>query len=985
MKAFKKPATALTATSIVFLICLFFLPVTLFANSQIFPATDAARDQITWKNGYFYIKGQPTFITAGEMHYARIPRELWRDRIWRVKQMGYNCIQMYVFWNSTETKDGVWDFTDNCDLDAWLSLIQEMGMYATVRVGPYSCAEWEHGGFPAWLTIKPGMKLRQDDPQFLRYVDRHLAKVYNIVARHQIHKGGNVIMVQLENECFQGSGTDKNSPYLTHLYDQARSAGLEIPLFYSGLHHATDPSGESPYAVGTSPWFTTEFYTGWIGKYGDMAQGMLYEIIRGTWKIIAFGGGGYNHYVIHGGSNFGYSGDTFEATYDYSAPIGEAGQFRNFYGPGRRAASFAQTFSRLLTSSSNAPAFATSTGNGGRITTRQSPEGTIVFADNFQIPKDKNKAAQQIAPNADALKVEAVDPGKADVTTRINVSGLGEFPKTGNLVLHPNDLRTVIFDLPWTASARFESIATGVLLRQSIGGIDTWVCYGTPGDSGEVTLKRAPGKNLPAQHDFTYPQDDTVQEILIDSGDNHSARLLVMNTALADHTWFVKNKLVIGAAFVREDGSAELPPEGGKLLVYDTAGKHTQSVASVATADLPVLKDWQWRDAARERQPNYDDHQWLSSTGAQAMETYDSFQNRYGWYRTKLKGDGQSTLSLSFMDTSGMMQAFLNGQPADLKKLKLAPGDNSLALFFKVSPRPKLFAFAGAIGNGGARGIWGPTLSGTQPAQTVTQWKIQKTKGDATETNRFIKPDFDDKDWPLLSWDSTKKTEPLEKGTTWLRGVWQNPEQLKSAVAYLPELSGWGPSKSIFLNGDPIPLVQDSNKSFVNQPLELTGLKPGQNTIALKIDVNQKAGFIRPKMELWACGKLLQWKFRGGVEGLDETAIIGRVTNWAEFLGQSWNPTGAAPANQPVLWHTSFDYHSAQWETIGLVTTGLKAGHVWLNGHNLGECPQKVLLYMPECWLKAGANDLVILDTTGARPDQVKLQRYESRQAACLK
>ena len=967
------------------LLALLLAPATLFANSEIFPATGAAADQITWKDGYFYIHGKPTFLTSGEMHYARIPRELWRDRIWRVKQMGFNCVQMYVFWNSTEAKDGVWDFSDNSDLDAWLSLIQEMGLYAIVRVGPYSCAEWEHGGFPAWLTIKPGMVLRQDDPQFLRYADRHLAKINAIVARHQIHKGGNVLMVQLENEHMQdGWGTESKTPYLTHLRDQARAAGLEIPLFYSGLHHGGDPSGESPYKVGTSPWFSTEFWTGWIGKYGDMEPGMLYEKIRGTWKIIAFGGAGYDYYVVHGGSNFGYSGDSYEATYDYSSPIGEAGQFHNLYAPARRAAWFAQTFSGLLTASTNAPGFAALTGNGGRVTTRQGAQGAIVFADNFQIPKDKNKAAQHIAPTAGALAVEAVDPGKADVATRINVPGLGEFPQTGNLVLHPNDLRTVIFDLPWTASARFESIATGVLLRQTLGGQDTWVCYGAPGESGEVTVKRAAGGGLPARYDFTYPPDDSVQEIRIDSGDGVSARFLVMNTALADRTWLVRDKLVIGSAFVREDGSAELPPEGGKLVIYEASGKRTTSAPSAALAELPVLKDWQWRDAARERQPNYDDRQWLSSTGAQAMEFYDSFQNRYGWYRTTLKGDGKTPLSLNFMGSSGVSQSYLNGEPADLKNLRLAAGENSLAIFFKISPRPKLFAFTGLIGNGGARGIWGPTLDGNQPAQTITEWRRLKTPGGAAEQDRFIQPGFDDKDWAVLTWNPAKKSEPLEKGVTWLRGVFQNPDAMKSAVACLPELSGRGVAKALFLNGQPIPVTARE----INQSVELTGLKPGPNTMVIRINAAggpKDTAAIRPRLELWACGEPLQWKFRGGVEGLDETAIVGRVTNWAEFLEKPWNRTGTPAAALPVLWRTTFDYQPRQWETLGLQTAGLKAGHVWLNGHNLGECPQKVPLYMPECWLKAKGNDLVILDISGARPDQVSLQRYEARQTVSLR
>ena len=124
-----------------------------FANSEIFPSEPAAEKMIAWKDGYFIINGKPTFISSGEMHYSRIPRELWRDRIWRAKQLGFNCVQMYVFWNATEGKEGQWDFTDNLDLDAWLTMIQDAGMYAIVRVGPYSCAEWDDGGLPAWLAI----------------------------------------------------------------------------------------------------------------------------------------------------------------------------------------------------------------------------------------------------------------------------------------------------------------------------------------------------------------------------------------------------------------------------------------------------------------------------------------------------------------------------------------------------------------------------------------------------------------------------------------------------------------------------------------------------------------------------------------------------------------------------------------------------------------------------------------------------------------
>jgi hypothetical protein len=172
----------------------------------------------------------------------------------------------------------------------------------------------------------------------------------------------------------------------------------------------------------------------------------------------------------------------------------------------------------------------------------------------------------------------------------------------------------------------------------------------------------------------------------------------------------------------------------------------------------------------------------------------------------------------------------------------------------------------------------------------------------------------------------------------------------------------------------------------MNQAVALD-LKPGANSIVMRITAggnDHDKRFVRPKMEVWNCNAPLNWKFRGGLDGLDETAVIGRVTNWDAFLGQPWHKDGAPAGNLPILWRTTFEYHPTQWETVGLLTTGLKAGHVWLNGHNLGESPQRVPLYMPECWLKDGVNDLVVLDIWGAKPDQLKLQRYEARQTVML-
>ncbi len=64
--------------------------------------------------------------------------------------------------------------------------------------------------------------------------------------------------------------------------------------------------------------------------------------------------------------------------------------------------------------------------------------------------------------------------------------------------------------------------------------------------------------------------------------------------------------------------------------------------------------------------------------------------------------------------------------------------------------------------------------------------------------------------------------------------------------------------------------------------------------------------------------------------------------------------------------------------TLGLAVDSLKAGNVWLNGHNLGESPQKHLLYMPECWLNEGENDVVVFDLYGATPDKLHIEKYQA-------
>src|SRR5216683_2360416 len=104
---------------------------------------------------HFTLDGKPFKVLSGELHYARIPREYWHARLKMAKAMGLNTIATYVFWSVHEPTPNHFDFTGQYDLAAFIKAAQQEGLYVILRAGPYSCAEWEFGGFPAWLLSAP--------------------------------------------------------------------------------------------------------------------------------------------------------------------------------------------------------------------------------------------------------------------------------------------------------------------------------------------------------------------------------------------------------------------------------------------------------------------------------------------------------------------------------------------------------------------------------------------------------------------------------------------------------------------------------------------------------------------------------------------------------------------------------------------------------------------------------------------------------------
>ena len=324
---------------------LFLLPVLCFAQDKhVFSLS---------KND-FLLDGKPFQIISGEMHPARIPREYWRDRIRMTKAMGCNTIAAYVFWNYHEATPGVFDFkTGNHDIAEFIRICKEEGMWVLLRPGPYVCAEWDFGGLPSWLLKTSDIKVRCMDPRYMSAVSRYVAHLAAEVKSLQCTNGGPIIMSQIENE-YGSYANDKT--YLEALRKLWVQNGITVPFYTAdgatpymleagnidgaaiGLDSGTS---DEDFAQATKrnpnvPSFSSETYPGWLTHWKEKfakpdTNGLKKEI-----TYLLENHKSFNLYVIHGGTNFGFTAgaNAFSATqyqpdltsYDYDAPISEQGQ-----------------------------------------------------------------------------------------------------------------------------------------------------------------------------------------------------------------------------------------------------------------------------------------------------------------------------------------------------------------------------------------------------------------------------------------------------------------------------------------------------------------------------------------------------------------------------------------------------------------------------------------------------------------------------------
>ncbi len=307
---------------------------------------------------HFTLDGKPFRILSGEMHYPRVPRPCWQDRMRKARALGLNAITTYLFWNAHEPRPGEWNFGGNLDVAAYVRAAQQEGLWVILRPGPYVCAEWDFGGLPAWLMQMPDLKVRTRDPRFLSAASKYLKRVGQELAPLQITRGGSIILCQVENE--YGSFGDDHA-YMDAIRKAILDAGFDVTLYtadgsemlnkgalpglpaainFGADSNAADEFGRLQRFRATGPRMCGEFWDGWFDHWGEVHHTVDAEVVAKPLDWMLSGNISVSFYMFHGGTTFGFmaganQGRAYEpdiSAYDYDGLLDEAGNpTRKFY------------------------------------------------------------------------------------------------------------------------------------------------------------------------------------------------------------------------------------------------------------------------------------------------------------------------------------------------------------------------------------------------------------------------------------------------------------------------------------------------------------------------------------------------------------------------------------------------------------------------------------------------------------------------------
>lgn len=357
------------------------------ASTFVLPQFGKGNVQVT--NRYVEKNGKPCMPVMGEIHISRVPVERWRETLLKMKEGGIDVVASYIFWIHHEEEKGVFDFSGNRDLRAFINLCHEVGLEFCLRIGPYVNAECRNGGIPDWVKEECKDTCRTDKEPYWSYSLKYIHAVAEQI--RDLDFWG----IQIENEMVW------NADYLDKLLKAVQAEGFTAALYtatawgnaplpetllpmYGGYPDAPWEGHVRPLAPNPNLFFARQREDGLIGKDLIGEYGISEDKYKDRFPFMTCESGGGNQITyrrrplfvsediedltlvkIGNGANLmGYymyagglqpigkttlqSGGCPVISYDFEAPIGDMGQLRRSWFRLTRIHTFMHDFGEIL-------------------------------------------------------------------------------------------------------------------------------------------------------------------------------------------------------------------------------------------------------------------------------------------------------------------------------------------------------------------------------------------------------------------------------------------------------------------------------------------------------------------------------------------------------------------------------------------------------------------------------------------------------------
>jgi len=883
--------------------------------------------QVTYDDNSYLVDGKRVWLVSGSVHYFRVPAELWRDRLLKAKRAGLNCITTYVPWNFHEPIEGQWNFEGDRDVASFIRLADELGLYVILRPGPYICAEWDFGGLPGWLTTKTGISYRTNSAAFTHYFDKYFAQLLPRLADLQVTRGGNIILIQNENEYIFGDSPNGRA-YLEFISQLIRRGGFDIPIISCNMFAGPQIDGvienvnswnaaveylkRAHYKQPMAPLMVTEFWPGWFDYWGSEVHERRdpREVARRAMEILGCGAQ-FNYYMFHGGTNFGFWGSrltageaTYQTTsYDYDAPLAEGGELTEKY-----------YLTRLVNMMAN----------------HMAPYLASAFMEAPGVTIHNSTDVRNLTGSLGCWAI--VTNGGRDDITSVYVS-LPNGEEWMDVPLGPFGAAAIPIDVPLTPGVTLDYTD---LTPLGFFGEKVLVLHGPAGWLGRVRIN---GRLFRTE----VPEGESPTML-----DCNGVFVAVMNSQAASKTWFVDDVLIFGPDFVGQTEDDVVPAKSAThYFVLSMDGKLSRKKVKLPAVKsrtvTPKLGTWQRVSVCSE--PIEESLQWKKIDRPRSADQLGVPQG-YLWYRIEVEQKRAIRRHLFLPHCGDRATIFLNGKRvgvwgrgADAVRTPLGAnfkrGKNVLTIMVDNLGR---FNFGPRMGE--LKGLYGHIYD----AKALTMKKFKLTKGES-----FAKR--------LIPHSMAHLSPVPEEGPL---TVAETDISMKKVTAIHLSFKNVPHHVAVLCNDKPVGLFPLTGESSFGDVTLSSELKSGKNVIRLL---------------LWGDATA---KSLGGVKFylLNEC-----ITDGAKWLFRPWTlpqEGGRVVGKDVPAWYSTTFKYTQGGAPLYLRILAAKKGQVYLNGRNIGRFwttgPQECY-YLPECWL-AENNHLLLFTEGGENPSTSRLEYH---------